>query len=346
MPDLPPRPDFGQLRRQAKDLLRAARSGEADALARLAGSLPADAPALANAQLVVAREHGFASWPKLKAEVERREALNSGDASRLRALLAEQPELATERMKHWRDHPRGASPLGYVAMLRYDTARGLWRDVTGTDALARALIDAGAPVDGEPGDRETPLITAASYGDATVARILIEAGADVEARAAPDAGGVPGGTALLHAAVFGMTAVVDVLTAAGARAASIEEAAAAGDVSAFLGPATPLQSRIRALVMAADHERLQVIDELLAAGTPVDATDEKWGRQPLRVAAQDGRVRSVAHLLDRGADPNLRDSERGRTALEWCRAARDQHADPSAHEAVEALLRPVTASGS
>jgi ankyrin repeat protein len=70
-------------------------------------------------------------------------------------------------------------------------------------AVAGALLAAGAPVDGPPGDRETPLITAASYGDAEVARVLIEAGADLEATAAPNAGGVPGGTALEHAAVFG-----------------------------------------------------------------------------------------------------------------------------------------------
>jgi ankyrin repeat protein len=65
------------------------------------------------------------------------------------------------------------------------------------------LIAAGAPVEGYPDDKETPLITAASYGDAEVAKVLIEAGADLEARAAPDAGGVPGATALGHAAVFG-----------------------------------------------------------------------------------------------------------------------------------------------
>ena len=60
-------------------------------------------------------------------------------------------------------------------------------------------------------------MTAASYGDAEVARALVEAGADLEARAADDAGGVPGGSALLHAAVFGMTDIVDVLVGAGAR---------------------------------------------------------------------------------------------------------------------------------
>jgi len=48
--------------------------------------------------------------------------------------------------------------------------------------LANLLLTAGAPVDGNPGDDETPLITAASYGDAEVARVLIAAGASIEAR--------------------------------------------------------------------------------------------------------------------------------------------------------------------
>ena len=273
-----------------------------------------------------------------------REALDSADAAGLRALLAEQPELATARMQPWRDHPLGASPLGYVATLRYDTERGVWRDVPGSAVMARTLLEAGAAVDGEPGERETPLITAASYGDAAVARVLVEVGAEIDARAAPDSGGVAGGTALLHAAVFGMTEVIDVLVAAGATPGGIEEAAAAGDLSGHLGSQTPLQARIRALVMAADHQRLEAVDELLAAGTPIDATDERWGRQALRVAAQNGRVRGVGHLLARGADPNVRDAVHSRTALDWCRAARGDVADPRSHDEVEALLRPVTAT--
>ena len=187
-------------------------------------------------------------------------------------------------------------------MLRFDAQRlGIAGDLPGTGAIARALLAAGAPVDGEPGDPETPLITAASYGDADVARELIAAGADLEALAAPDAGGVPGGTALLHAAVFGMTPVLDVLVAAGARVRGIEEAAAAGDLGEWLTPDTAPEARIRALVMAADHERLAVIDELLAAGTPIDATDAVWGRQAMRVARENNRSASIAHLLARGA---------------------------------------------
>ena len=341
MPDLPARPDLGQLRNQAKDLLRAARNVEPDAIRRI-GAV-SHRMVLASAQLAVAREYGFASWPQLKTEVTRRDVLNSLDLGRLSDLLAEDPSLAVTRMEHWCDHPKGASPLGYLAMLRYDTSRGVWRDVAGAGALARALIEAGAPVNGDPGEKETPLITAASYGDAEVAQVLITAGADLEATAADDAGGVPGGTALLHAAVFGATDVLDVLLFAGARVHSIEEAAAAGDTFGWLRPDTPAQARVRALVMAADHERLGAIDELLAAGTPIDANDEVWGRQALRVAAQNARVASVEHLLARGADPNVRDPQDQRTALEWSRRARAGVTDGRAHDRVEAILRAATA---
>lgn len=341
MPDLPARPDLEQLRHQAKDLLRAANGGDADATARIARV--SDRLILASAQLAVARDYGFASWPQLKTEVTRREVLNSCDPERLAALLARDGSLAVTPMEHWCDHPLSASPLSYVAMLRYDTSRDLWRDVDGTGPIARALIDAGAPVDGEPGEPETPLITAASYGDADVAKVLIEAGADLDARSAPNSGGVPGGTALAHAAVFGMTDVVDVLVAAGARIDGIREAAAVGDVSGWLRPDTDVQARIRALVMAADHQRLPVIDELLAAGTPIDASDANWGRQALRIASQNARVASVRHLLDRGADPSVRDAHHGRTALDWCRHERRRRGvGQDAYSEIEAMLEPVT----
>ena len=103
---------------------------------------------LDSAQLAVAREYGFASWASLKTEIQRREVLDRCDVTRLRVLLTEHPELATERMRNWCDHLRGASPLGYVTMLRYDTSRGSWREVPGTGAMARVLLDAGAPVEG------------------------------------------------------------------------------------------------------------------------------------------------------------------------------------------------------
>ena len=73
---LPARPSLEQLRKRAKDLLRAARSGDADAAARFraadarwAATTPADA-ILADAQLVIAREHGFVSWAQLVRHVD------------------------------------------------------------------------------------------------------------------------------------------------------------------------------------------------------------------------------------------------------------------------------------
>ena len=70
MPALPAHPNLDQLRHQAKDLLRAANAGDGKAMARI--QLVSDHVTLASAQLAVARAYGFASWPKLKAEVEAR----------------------------------------------------------------------------------------------------------------------------------------------------------------------------------------------------------------------------------------------------------------------------------
>ncbi|MEI2705605.1 MAG: ankyrin repeat domain-containing protein [Ilumatobacteraceae bacterium] len=336
MPPLPPSPDIAQLRRQAKDRLQAARRGDPAAtewINQVGGGIT-----LGAAQLRLAREHGFDSWPAMHLEIARRLVLDLHNAGELAALLTRYPDLATSPMRQWCDHPRGAYPLGYVAMARYDTAGGRWRDVPGAADVALALLSAGAPVDGDPGEPETPLITAASYGDADVAAVLIAAGADVDARAADDAGGVPGGTTLLHAAVFGMTSVVDVLAVAGATVHSIEEAAAVGDVSAWLTSATPEQDRLRALIMAADHERLAVMAALIGAGTPVDAEDRLFGRHPLRLAAANGRPASVRALLAAGADPARRDRH-GRSPSELCRAGRVHAADPAGHDEAERILR-------
>ncbi len=244
-------------------------------------------------------------------------------------------------MVNWSDHKLSASPLNYIAMIGFDHQRlGLPAELPGTGRVAAALIAAGSSVEGQPGDAETSLMTAASYGDAEVAEVLIEAGADIEARASRNAGGVPGGTALMHAAVFGMTTVLDLLVSAGAQPHGIESAAAIGDITSWLTPKTPLQARIRALIFAADHQRLTVIDQLIAAGTPVDAVDESFGRHALRLAAQNGRARGVRRLLEHGADPTLRD-EHGRTALDLCQPVH-RYLDNPGHDDVDTLLRAHT----
>ncbi len=79
---LPERANLEQLKKQAKNLLRAARAKEPEALARfqaipaLARSISAptgDAKlALHDAQFVIAREYGFKSWKELREHVEER----------------------------------------------------------------------------------------------------------------------------------------------------------------------------------------------------------------------------------------------------------------------------------
>src|SRR5262249_40396328 len=104
MPTLPAHPDLDQLRHQAKDLLRAAKGGDRDARSRIE-AVSAELT-LAAAQLAIAREYGFLSWWKLKAEVEARtraladtveafcQASVSGRPGRAVRMLAETPEIA------------------------------------------------------------------------------------------------------------------------------------------------------------------------------------------------------------------------------------------------------------
>lgn len=67
MAKLPARPDLAQLRRQAKELHRAAVAGDREGIRRL--QAVSSRPTLGAAQLAVAREHGFTSWPNLRVAV-------------------------------------------------------------------------------------------------------------------------------------------------------------------------------------------------------------------------------------------------------------------------------------
>jgi ankyrin repeat protein len=71
---------LSDLHRQAKELERAHRRGDPEALARVAPFRPDPAKPLkdAGAQMVVAREHGFPSWVRLRAYVERVDAFGEG----------------------------------------------------------------------------------------------------------------------------------------------------------------------------------------------------------------------------------------------------------------------------
>jgi hypothetical protein len=102
---LPPRPSLEYARKEAKALLRRLRAGDPDTRARARAvdnqidTIDATRIQLAHAQLVLAREHGFASWPRLVryiGDVERQQQghiqLHGGLAdyeAQARSLLAQ-----------------------------------------------------------------------------------------------------------------------------------------------------------------------------------------------------------------------------------------------------------------
>jgi ankyrin repeat protein len=103
---LPSRPDLAQQKKLAKELLESFASGDAEALARVRAELPDKQKiALADAQLVLAREYGFENWAALKQHIEARaddkrspevrmhDAFNRHDAKEARALFEKHPAL-------------------------------------------------------------------------------------------------------------------------------------------------------------------------------------------------------------------------------------------------------------
>src|SRR5438128_12463710 len=102
-------PDIEQLKRQAKDLLRAFAAGEPAGVAEVNAHYRAADPstfALHDAQLAIARSYGFESWPKLKAYVDgvtiRRlaDAIRAGDLAQVEAMLHARPEIADLTMSY------------------------------------------------------------------------------------------------------------------------------------------------------------------------------------------------------------------------------------------------------
>jgi ankyrin repeat protein len=186
---LPRHPDLQQYKKLAKELLRVAKSNDPDAIrdwstnwvtslikrsgieitpqlpvrsdvwirdvANFAKANLSDGSKLSIAQFVIARSHGFPSWPKfvshihyatdknsLEAQFEAAaDAIVIGDVSTLRQLLQENPGLARQRST--REHR--------ATLLHYCSANGVegYRQKTPKNIvdIARILFEAGAEVD-------------------------------------------------------------------------------------------------------------------------------------------------------------------------------------------------------
>ena len=152
---LPARPSLESLRKQAKKLARDMAAGDATAITRARAHLPnVDLPLTQrNAQLVIAREYGYAGWQDLTAEVSKRlgkglewaaaqarRAIHDNDVERLKQLLAEYPALLS-----WQDDDHGGL-LGFATGAYGDAGDPQREQWFTRGASAELLIDAGAVV--------------------------------------------------------------------------------------------------------------------------------------------------------------------------------------------------------
>ena len=147
----------------------------------------------------------------------------------------------------------------------------------------RALLEEGADANEARGDGMTALHWAARHGDAEMARLLITAGANVEA------GTRIGRYTPLHlAGRAGSAPVVGALLAAGA------------DVHA-----ATTNSGVTPLHLAAEAGSSDAIRLLADGGADLDAREREWRQTPLIFAAAHNRPVAIHTLLELGADVSL-----------------------------------------
>lgn len=342
---LPESPDLRQLRRQAKELRDSARAGGPAALGRIASSVAPREPAavtLAIAQLAIAREHGFPSWPMLKAAVNGRAGGRSphvpafltasvtGRTREAARLLAGDPQIglasvfaaaalgeaglagefiATDpTLAVGLDDDRGWPPLLYACYShwhRIDPARA-----AGLTAVASLLLDAGASPATTNG-RHSALGGSVAVNNPAITRLLLDRGAPAD-----------DGDALYQAATYPDCACLELLLSHGAPVAgnwAVDAAAGARnpsglrlllDAAVRAEPGEVAALATRALSAAADNGPAEAVEALLGAGADPDVPDPDDGLTPLRRAVRGGHQAVAAVLASHGARDQVTDADR------------------------------------
>jgi ankyrin repeat protein len=310
---------------------------------RAEGIATANGVTLAEAQLDLARRHGFASWDELEGRVaairEGRqpappfmlayEALEARDSDRLTELLDAHPDLVQARGTNGNDL-LGMASLEHVRLLLErgaDPNRGndygwtkLHQAGYGNDTeLAVVMLDAGGRLDlSARGDGGTPLVAALFWGHREVAALL---------------GLEPGN--LRVAAGLGRPEMIRELAGTPEGGAHRAFYRPHGGFPAWHPSDDPQEVIDEALVWAAKSDRVDVLELLVEVGARIDA--DPYRGTALTWAAVNGRVASVRRLVELGADVDRLgtfggpDHGEGVTALHLA-------AQAGRREAVEALL--------
>jgi len=310
---LPPRPDLEQFKKQAKELLKAWKTGDAEALRRVRDfhARPGK-PVLAGAQLIIAREHGFESWPKFAAHIDQiasgdspvstfelaADAIVAGDLAALTSLLREHPKLVQARST--RRH--------HAALLHYVSANGVedYRQKTPKNivAIATLLLDAGADVNATAdmyGSADTTLmLTATSIHPykagvlAPLIDLLIARGAVIHPRQAQQS--------IVLACLANDRLHGALLMAERGAPLDLETAAGVGrlDVVEEGFEAATQEQRDSGFRWACEYGWRDVVDFLIDRGVNLSAGDHT-GQTALHLAAHHGELAIMKLLIARGA---------------------------------------------
>lgn len=224
------------------------------------------------------------------------QAVHAGDVERLRALLGENPGLASARLV---DDKGGSGTALHAAT---DWPGFFPRGPEVVALLIEAGADPSAHVEGS-WHAETPLHWAASSDDVEVARALIDGGADIEAAGASIAGGGP----IDDAVGYGCWQVARLLVERGAHVDRLWQAAALGmmaRVEELLAVGTPTRQDLTDAFWQACHGgQLRMAQYLLSLGADLNGTPSWGADNPLDVAdgIDTGREALVNWLRDKGA---------------------------------------------
>ncbi|HEY7798621.1 MAG TPA: hypothetical protein VIA80_07650 [Hyphomonadaceae bacterium] len=147
--NLPVRPNLDQLKRQAKELLRGLRRREPKAVSEFVQFHPETVdPAeakLADAQLVIARGYGAASWPRIVQCCEIIDAIWKDDIAKVRVLVTRHPKLLHENalVRPMGQESNWGPPMTYAANAGRNAIIQMLHDLGAKDhahALDRAVL--------------------------------------------------------------------------------------------------------------------------------------------------------------------------------------------------------------
>jgi ankyrin repeat protein len=361
---LPARPNLDHYKKQAKDLLKAWKAGDIEALGRVRQFHPrlnrrshetlrsADF-ALADAQLVLAREYGFESWPRFASHIEAVrgsespvsnfefavDAIVAGDLATLRSLLRGHPDLV--RARSTRQH--------CATLLHYVSANGMedYRQKTPKNivAIAALLLDAGAEVDatGEMyGGGSTALgLTATSIHPARAGvlapliDLLIARGAAVDAP-----------MSIVRACLGNDRPEGAVLMAERGARLDLETAAGVGrldivseyfDSNGRLTAGATQEQLDRGFTWACEYGRRTVVDFLIDRGVNLRA-GENTDQTALHLAAHHAELDIVKLLIARGAPLEAKNGYDGTVLGQTTWSCRNSGLDVDYAPVIETLL--------